>query len=539
MRDVLERNVSTQLRKIAFSALVYGGLVIVCLGAVVWSIDRLTTGIFPIRWTSSGPVLESPVDLLVYNFVMPFAVSVVDPATVLHTVYSWWFRKCARWLRLTHFLFGERVEDEMYIFVRDPYKHLRLRDRVPAEEYLEEERRLIQAREIASYYPNGHFVRAPADDQVRLPKGARTFVPVDELGNRTDGLPDNGEGPHGRKNPMFKKIFIPYQFRLRIGAYLMLLWLFAAVTGVSCTMVPLSFGRFLFGRLFPSDFHVNDIYAFAVGAYVMGVPIYLGVRVYRATREAVLEILADPERSNQLYSELPPILQTGLRTGVQMLRLIYFYGTLGFILPALTGLLWEFYVVIPLLTMSHSTRTPAYTIRFVQAWTLAIVALKFATKSLLDRRDSAPARALRALVSPSNRGASWLDPDVRLATRAIVIPAAVVLLLALALPAGLAALALRVAPIAIDSAVRPLVYRYAYPAVLGMGLSVLAGQGLGKGLAAWRERVRDEVFLVGQRLHNFGERAQQYGPQGQHAKQLHGPADVPETPRPRPRAAME
>ena len=38
VRDVLERNVTTQLRKIAFSALVYGALVIICLGAVVWGL---------------------------------------------------------------------------------------------------------------------------------------------------------------------------------------------------------------------------------------------------------------------------------------------------------------------------------------------------------------------------------------------------------------------------------------------------------------------------------------------------------------------
>ena len=45
MRDVLERDIITQLRKIAFSALVYGGLVVVCLGAVVWGLSYAFVGV--------------------------------------------------------------------------------------------------------------------------------------------------------------------------------------------------------------------------------------------------------------------------------------------------------------------------------------------------------------------------------------------------------------------------------------------------------------------------------------------------------------
>lgn len=451
-------------------------------------------------------MLESPVDLLVYNFVMPFAITFTEPATVLHAVYRWWFRKCARWLRLTHFFFGERIEDEMYIFVRDPFKHIRVKDSTPAEEYLSEERRLVQSREIASYYLNGYFVRAPASDQVRLPKGTKTFVPVDELGHRADGLPDSDQGLHGRNNRLFKKIFIPHRFGVRITIFLVLLWMFAGVTGIGCTMIPLLFGRWLFRQLCPPEFQVNDIYAFAVGAYVLGVPLYLTIRFFSNLRSAAMQLVTHPLASYISMSAVQPVLRRITAAIMRVVRLVYFYGTLGLVLPALTGLLWEMYVVIPLLTLSHASPTPPYTIRFVQAWTLAVVALKFGTKVLLERPETAPARALRALVSPTNRGAGWGDPDVRLATRAIVVPALVLLALALALPPALAAGVLRfVAPD--DDSIRPLVFRYAYPSVLVVGLSVLAGRGLGKGLRAWRERVRDEVFLVGERLHNFGERS--------------------------------
>ena len=53
---------------------------------------------------------------------------------------------------------------------------------------------------------------------------------------------------------------------------------------------------------------------------------------------------------------------------------------------------------------------------------------------------------------------------------------------------------------------RARLYRYAYPwcaaAGVGIGLVLLGARAVGR----WRRRVRDEVYLVGERLHNFGEK---------------------------------
>src|SRR5882757_4757599 len=80
VRDVLERNVATQLRKILFSALVYGALVVICLGGVVWGLSFAFKGVLPIHWSSNEPVLEFPIDLLFYNFLMPLAVRFFKPS---------------------------------------------------------------------------------------------------------------------------------------------------------------------------------------------------------------------------------------------------------------------------------------------------------------------------------------------------------------------------------------------------------------------------------------------------------------------------
>lgn len=53
--------------------------------------------------------------------------------------------------------------------------------------------------------------------------------------------------------------------------------------------------------------------------------------------------------------------------------------------------------------------------------------------------------------------------------------------------------------------VRENVYRYAYPATMGTGLIMLASWAVAKAFGRWRKRVRDEVYLIGERLHNYGE----------------------------------
>ncbi|KAK4693102.1 E3 ubiquitin-protein ligase MARCH6, partial [Lecanoromycetidae sp. Uapishka_2] len=272
IRDVLERSVSTQLWKISFSALVYGGLVIVCLGGVVWGIAYSFDGVLPIHWSSNEPVLEFPVDLLFYNFLMPLAVKFFKPSEGLNKIYTWWFRNCARSLRLTNFFFSEEKNDEEGRHVRHKWIDVfnmkpRHNETMVGPEAWQQNGEIPSEVEEGDVYflTDGKYVRAPASDQVRIPKGAHTFVEVDKDNKRVDGEPDPEQGLHGHKNDMFTKVYIPPFFRVRIGIFVFLIWLFAATTGVSVTIVPLVLGRLIFARLAPSEIRMNDIYAFSIG----------------------------------------------------------------------------------------------------------------------------------------------------------------------------------------------------------------------------------------------------------------------------------
>ena len=508
VRDVLERNVSTQLRKIAFSALVYGALVIICLGTIVWSLAFAVEGVFPIHWSSNEPVLEFPVDLLVYNFLMPLAINFLKPSNGLTKMYDWWFRRCARMLRLSQFLFGEQKPDEEGHHVRrtwwDALTGRRGDPTMPVQKY---RKFLAEDRDIDAYFlRDGRYVRVPASDQVRIPKDTETFVEVDENGVRIDGLPEKDDGLHGRNNKMFTKVYIPPYFRFRIGAFIVLIWLFAATTGVGITIIPLLFGRYVFARLIPNHLRMNDVYAFSIGMYLLGGPLYL-LFYYRQLLSSFATntrrfMSSSPPTSSAIFGFFRSIAYYVLLT----IRFVYFYSAIAILLPSLFALLMETYLVIPLHTyFTPPSAVPSrHTIHFIQDWTLGVLYLKMAGRLILWHANGRPAMALRAIVAGPHH--SWLRPDVRLATRAVIFPVTLVMVLGLTAPLGVGWLANRTVFTALHPTVQQVVYRYSYPVVAGLAVGIAGCVALVKALGGWRGKIRDEVYLIGERLHNFGER---------------------------------
>ena len=509
---------STQLRKIAFSALVYGALVIICLGTVVWGLSFAAPGIFPIHWSSNEPILEFPVDLLFYNFLMPLVVKFFRPSKGLRVMYGWWFRKCARALRLTEFLFGEEKKDEQGHWVYHKWWRSIL-----SKQHLATPTPEGNGTYEFEFIKDGQYVRAPASDQVRIPKGARTFVVVDENNERVDGAIDTDQGLHGSKNPMFAKVYIPPSFYFRISTFIFMIWLFAATTGVGLTIVPLIFGRFIFAHLIPPHLRMNDIYAFSIGIYLLGGPLYLAIR-YRSTLSEALQKCRSRFSSTSRYAgassraALPLVLRTTASYLLHVIRLFYIYTAFTLLLPSLFALLMELYLIIPLHTYFSTTSTTTaqslsggqgnaladrHTIHFIQDWTLGVLYIKMGARLILWNRDSRPARALRAIIAPPF---GWLDPNVRLATRAFIFPATLFMLVAITAPLCLGYIANNLFFNGQDALVRACVYRYSYPGVLGIGLAGVFTMRAKRAVIGWRTRVRDEVYLIGERLHNFGDR---------------------------------
>ena len=490
----------------------------VCLGGVVWGIASSFDGVFPIQWSSTEPVLEFPVDLLFYNFLMPLAVRFFKPSIGLTKIYGWWFRKCARFLRLTNFLFGEEQRDEQGRHIRRTWRDWLARAKGDiTEPTVDDAGKIIKDDHQSDVYflRDGKFVLAPASDQVRVPKGRPTFIEVD-FENKVPLSEQNLNSFLESNSAQFTQVYIPPFFRLRIGVLLFMIWLFAAGTGISITILPLLLGRYVFSTTLPGHIRLNDIYSFSIGVYILGGTLYTILSSHRIKRYILTTL--SPHRTTVTSAAR----QAGNLT-LRLLGLIYAYSALTILLPALVSLIIQCYLIIPLHTYlsahyplptnntpsiaetatavsPHST-IPRPIIHLIQDWTLGILYVKAAARMILWYAPSRPATALNAIIRNG-----YFNPDIALATRGFILPFTLFAGLLLAFPLSLGWLALKTVFSGYrDAEFEQSVYRYSYPALLA-GLVVLKFCFvLAQAFRTWRRKVRDEVYLIGERLHNYGE----------------------------------
>ncbi|KAI1121633.1 hypothetical protein F5Y10DRAFT_271878 [Nemania abortiva] len=534
VRDVLERNVTTQLRKILFSAFVYGALVVICLGGVVWGLSITLPTVLPIHYTYNEPVLEFPVDLLFCNFLMPLAVKFFKPSDGLHTMYTWWFRQCARALRLTWFLFGERrVEEEgklisdsgdsgyklsswrnMFLGVNEENEVVlknwrnffsdgesKPASKIPREEMLimnDRKRLLVESGKLI---PDGRFVRSPASDQAKITKGQSVFMRISEEEIALNYDTDRPE-TDVQSGSQFQVVYVPPWFRTRISVFIVSIWIFAAVTGVGSTIVPLVFGRRIFKALVPPHIRTNDIYAFSIGVYVLSSASYLVFHLHSAydtVRDWVTSIVNSVLDRNAL--------QRLVRLAYRTVKLSYAYSMLLMVFPILITALVEMYVLIPLHTYMGTGGTlrldsgqDGHTVRIIQAWTLGILYLKLGSRAL-TLYGGRPSQAVRAVLRQG-----WLEPDVGVLTRAFVIPGLVASAIMLLMPPLFAWATLNWA---LDNAtevsyeMQVSAYRLAYPLTALFWFAMVMLRRLLRIFEGWQVRIRDEAYLMGERLHNF------------------------------------
>lgn len=490
----MERNIVTQLRKIAFSALVYGGLVVVCLGGVVWGLSYSFNDVLPIHWSSKVPVLEFPVDLLFYNSIMPLAVRALKPSEVLNGMYNWWFHVCARYLRLSHFLLGDRHRDEEGRHVGGTWREFLAGKRGDTETPVvtEEDRKAAEEKgEHVYFLRDGRFVRAPASDQVRIPKKTKVFLEVTEDDERIDGVADDADGLHGKNNDQFTKVYVPPNFRLRISIFIFTIWMYAAATGMGVTIVPLVVGRKLLSFYFPSFIQINDIYAFSVGLYLLGGVAYL-VFYSRSAYTTVTERYLPTISAAQVITQ-------AAKTVVDATRLVYVAAAFTVLIPSLLALLVELYVLIPI--HSYTQAPHPHVIHFIQDWTLGVLYVQMGIRFI----QWTPASRLSAALNAITRD-GWLRPNASVATRAIILPASLLSTFAVVLPFCLGFVANATAFSSSAPEIQSKVYRYAYPASLTVCLLIYTTHLFCKQLEVWRASIRDDVYLIGERLHNLGEK---------------------------------
>lgn len=535
VRDVLERNVATQLRKIAFSALVYGALVILCLGGVVWTTVQVCASVFPIRWASAEPVLEFPFNLFLFNFITPVVLKLFRPTDAVGIVYGWWLRRCARALRLSHFLFDDRRKDEEGWF---EYGSMLARLTAERPEVTGHTEQTIECGEgQVKFHRDGKYTLTPSSDQYRPPKAGEAFLYVED----DDVYIADKDG---KKNEQWSKVYVPPLFRLRVSLFMGCLWLFSAVVGLGATIIPLVVGRKSLTLLIPEAEGLNDIYAFSFGAYLLGGLAFIVMKGKKGT--AFL-------KSKAKAIDAGAWVRRASDYSTKTLRCLYVYGFVGIIVPMVISILMALYIAIPLQTWLDSeaatndtTTTPANnsssvstsptnlttllsssssssnstvlslttpTFHVLQGYALGLVWSRLFVRLLLSLPTSRAAAAFRLITAPG-----YFNPNPVLATRYLILPFILLATILLLIPPAttkVALVSLRNIPAALseethswllDAEVQTKFYRYSYPLAASAVMLGLAVAEVMKATERWRARIKDEVYLVGERLHNFGEK---------------------------------
>ena len=532
----------TQLRKILFSAFVYGALVIVCLGGVVWGLAFAVPNVLPIHYSSNEPVLEFPVDLLFYNFFMPLAFKIFKPSDGLHAMYRWCFRKSARILRLTFFLFGERRIDEegtLHLSQDSAFQNYPAHRRaflgldadkttiVPkswkdivdgvnttqrkSSVHEIKKLRLKKAQLVNSgqLVEDGRFVIAPASDRVKIPKGQRVFFDVNERGRREDGQPF--EGIHA--TDQFQMVYVPPHLLARVFLFILLIWSFAAVTGVGLTIIPLVLGRRIFKMAIPDHVRTNDIYAFCIGIHILGFVAYSAVRIsnfWAKGRRQKSETVNSEQKTNTLNA---------LGYIARGLRITYAYSFILVVCPLVLATLVELYINLPAHTllnpptavnMAYSIKTGGspsqHRVRIIEAWTLGLLYLRLATNFVHSFLPHTRFAAAMRLVFHNG----WLQPNIKVLTKAFVVPGLVVATLGIFGP-GTFVQFLETRGFFSNTgqnaheiaAVKVIRFRQAYPVLAFMTLVGKYCMVMKGGFDTLKAQVRDDAYLMGERLQNY------------------------------------
>lgn len=477
VRDVLERPVITQLWRLANSAVLYGGLIICCVGSVVWSLDFLVPGLLPFRWTSDQPILEFPLDVLFYNFCFPLILRSIRPSLWLKVAYTKWFRFCARHLRLSHFLFN-------------------IHRKVEGGSELQEEAKEESSVEAEVAAVGGRYVRAPNSDRVRIPKGQDAFLPVDSEDRPLDGRGDTIDriSVHARRANLFVKLYVPPFFRIRIALLVITTWLFTALAAAVVTVCPLLIGRFVFGLLLPASVVMNDVFAMTIGVSLIGffynvLMFALHIRKRRRANASGNASKNQPTLSAWTYVE-------------KILRLLYAYGTVFTIGPLISSAVLNLYLLIPLQTYFSPSKDPILNI--TQNFTVGLLLTLVIIRVFTNITDTRPGLAFRRVIAHG-----YLNPDIKTLTRCFLLPAIFLSTFDIGLPllAGRTFINQYTSILGKDLSAHQcaLIYRYSYPAMLiGIGLWECLATATGA-LKAWRRKIRDEAYLLGERLNNLEE----------------------------------
>ncbi|KAG7540451.1 Zinc finger RING-CH-type [Arabidopsis thaliana x Arabidopsis arenosa] len=446
-QDMIDDPVRKQARKVMLEVAMYGSLIVMLVFLPVKLAIRMAPSIFPLDISVSDPFTEIPADMLLLQICIPFGIKHFRLRTSIKSLLRYWFTGVGWALRLTDFLLP-RPEDN-----------------------------------IGQDNGNGEPGRQNRVQVLQVSGADRPMAALPAANDPNRSLCRAGNVNTGEEyEDDEEQSDSEYNFVVRIILLLLVAWVTLLIFSSALIVVPVSLGRALFSAipLLPTTHGIkcNDLYAFVIGTYAFWTTISgatYAIGYVKSKRTSVL--------LNQTLKWCGIVFKSS------MLLAIW-----AFIIPVLIGLLFELLVIVPMRVPVDES--PVFLL--YQDWALGLIFFKIWTRLvMLDYMlpivdDSWRAKFERVREDGFSRlQGLWV-------LREIVFPIVMKLLTALCVPYVLArgVFPMLGYPLVVNSAV----YRFAWIGCLSVILFCFWFRNL-------HNSIRDDRYLIGRRLHNFGEDA--------------------------------
>ena len=219
---------------------------------------------------------------------------------------------------------------------------------------------------------HGSYRRVPNSDNVAVPRDMRATVRVDVNGipinDEARGLitAQDAEAEKAKRNPKedYTVVYIPPHFQYRIGLFIFALWVIGCVFVTAAVSAPILLGRGVFNLFTERQMH--DGYSFLVGFYTLWGCWVVGHAVERMDKRRQRRSADDARGNWPLY-----FLK---RSVLWLAKISYIVFSVGIVIPALLGLVVEFYIVMPIRLSLNPDLVP--NVRVVDMWALGIIYAK-------------------------------------------------------------------------------------------------------------------------------------------------------------------
>ncbi|KAL2642943.1 hypothetical protein R1flu_010530 [Riccia fluitans] len=445
-RDLIDDPLHKHARRVLLSVVVYGSLIVMLVFLPVRLAIFAAPSVFPLDIRVSDPFTEIPADMLLFHICIPFAVEHFRPRATIKAALYHWFSTVGWALGLCEFLLPGPEEtnanNELGPQVRAP----------------EGQAGGVQNQAIEPTEQRAHGV------QMVNPAVAEDYDMDDE--NSAD----------------------EYKFVLRIILLLFSAWLTLLVFNSAMVLVPVSLGRGIFSLFshlpIARGAKCNDLYAFNIGCYVLW-----------ATAAAVRYIL-NYLRTHDVHVLLMQVLKWSAIVGKSFVLL-----TLWIIaIPILIGLLFELLVVVPLRVPIDES--PVFI--FYQDWALGLVFLKIWTRLVMLGQITPFADDSWRIKFEQVRADGFANLRGFWVLKEIICPILLKLITALVVPYVSARWFFPM--LGYSLIVNSVANRFAWLGCFALGLLWYGMKRLRQWLLDLHNSIRDDRYLVGRRLHNFGER---------------------------------